>query len=152
VVFHPWGSISGHFEILTDKFGTDRIHSFQGAHQVYAGSVRVDHVDIATPELTPDYLFSNWMPSTIFHWISKLGRKRGQRQQFSVTFDGGGINLTGPNATTVLPPNVLGILCRLWACMIRLADNLLHLIRRGGLHLLVDCRQRMVRRDKLERV
>jgi hypothetical protein len=39
--------------------------------------------------------------------ISKLGA--GQDNIFCY-FDGGGINLTGPNATTVLPPNVPGIL------------------------------------------
>jgi hypothetical protein len=49
----------------------------------------VDHVDMATPELTPDYLFfSNWMPSTIFHWISKIGRGPKQERIFCY-FDGG---------------------------------------------------------------
>jgi hypothetical protein len=114
VVFHPWGpDFRTLVEILTDKFGTDRIHSFQGAHQVYAGSVRVDHVDMATPELTPDYLFQQLdafddLPLDIQNWVESGARDN----EFSVTFDGGGINLTGPNATRRFTPtpNVPGIL------------------------------------------
>lgn len=105
LVYHPWGrDFRTLVNTLTEKFGTERIHSFQGAEQVHKESVKVDSVDTATAGLARDYLSqllgtSDDLPLEIRNWIENGGGSN----SFGLSFDESGISLTGPTGMQRLP-------------------------------------------------
>jgi hypothetical protein len=57
LIFNPWGrEFRTLIDILADRMGTERIHSFQGAHQFHDIVLRVDQVDTSTVGLARNYL------------------------------------------------------------------------------------------------
>ncbi|WP_245823168.1 hypothetical protein [Antarctobacter heliothermus] len=114
LVFRPSGrKFRGLIGAVTDRFGTDRISSFQAAHKANQTSLRVDRVDTTTAGLARDYLsqfsraYDDLSPD-IRDWIETGGGDR----PFAVAFDAGGVILTGPTGDRRFPvtPDVPGIL------------------------------------------
>ena len=105
LVFHSWGrDFRTLVDTLTEKFGTERINSFQGAYQVHEESVRVDHVDTTTAGLSRGYLsqllgVSDDLPPELRNWIENGAGN----DDFALSFDESGISLTGPTGTRRFP-------------------------------------------------
>ncbi len=105
LVFHPWGrDYRTLVETLTEKFGTERINSFQGTYQVHQESVSVDTLDRTTAGLARDYLseqlsITDDLPPKIRNWI----QNGADSNDFSLSFDVSGITLTGPTGTRRFP-------------------------------------------------
>lgn len=114
LVFNPWGrDFRELVDMLADKLGTERIHSFQGSHQVREEPVRIDHVDMTTAGLARNYLAqllgaSDDLPPDIRDWIEHGSGG----DSFSLAFEESGISLTGPTGTQQFPvtPHVPDIL------------------------------------------
>lgn len=114
LVFAPWGrKFRTLVDALAQEFGTERISSFQAAHQAYTETLIVDHVDTVTAGLTRDYLAQHVratddLPPEIGRWIEKGG----VANDITVSFDVTGISLADTNGTRQFPvtPNVPDIL------------------------------------------
>ena len=106
LVLNPWGrDFRKLLDILADRLGTERIHSFQATHQIREGPLRVDHVDTKTAGLARDYLShllgdAADLPPKLRNWIED----RGVNGDFVLTFDETGIILTGPSGTRLFAP------------------------------------------------
>lgn len=114
LVYHPWGhDFRRLVGAVADRFGTDRLSSFQGAHKVNRETLRVDHVDTQTAGLARDYLSDMVRP---YDDLPQRLRNRIENgpvsTPFTVAFDADGLTLTGPSGPRRFPvtPDIPGIL------------------------------------------
>ena len=104
LVYHPLGrDFRAMVNVLSDWFGSDRLHSFQGRHIATASAVSVDHVDTTTVELAQDYLSSQLSSSAdLPPMISNWDRDLDGDVLFGVEFNENGVQLTGPHGHAAL--------------------------------------------------